>query len=96
MPFVVDEQPVGALGLCAAYPSLGVAVCARCPGGVLTGFTGSVALADRAGRRLVGWLAGFVLSVRWLPVPAGGDRGRGPPWWTRPQWRRPASNCGLR
>ena len=32
MGFVVDEQPVGALGSCAAYPSLGVAVCARCPG----------------------------------------------------------------
>ena len=43
MPFVVDEQPVGALGSCAAYPSLGVAVCARCPGRVLTGFTPSLA-----------------------------------------------------
>jgi hypothetical protein len=31
MPFVVDEHPVGALGSCAAYPSLGVTVCARCP-----------------------------------------------------------------
>jgi hypothetical protein len=30
--FVLDQQPVGALGSCAAYPSLGVAVCARCPG----------------------------------------------------------------
>ncbi len=31
MPFVVDEHPVRALGSCAAYPSLGVTVCARCP-----------------------------------------------------------------
>ena len=26
MPFVVDEHPVGALGSCGAYPSLGVTV----------------------------------------------------------------------
>jgi hypothetical protein len=31
MPFAVDEHPVGAFGSCAADPSLGVTVCARCP-----------------------------------------------------------------
>jgi hypothetical protein len=31
VPFAVDEHPVGSFGSCAADPSLGVAVCARCP-----------------------------------------------------------------
>ena len=29
MPFAVDEHPVGALGSCAAYPPLGIAIRAR-------------------------------------------------------------------
>ncbi len=29
VPFAVDEYPVGALGSCCAYPSLGIAVRAR-------------------------------------------------------------------
>jgi hypothetical protein len=29
--FVVDEHPIGALGPGCAYPSLGVAICPRCP-----------------------------------------------------------------
>ena len=41
VPFTVDEHPVGALGSCAAYPPLGIAIRARRPRRVLTVFTPS-------------------------------------------------------
>ena len=76
VPFTVDENPVGALGSCAAYPPLGMALRARrprrdCPAG--------------AGRVAAGWRGAFRPAlpgwVCWSPLRDGAHGAAGEPGW---------------
>jgi hypothetical protein len=48
VPFVVDQHPVGALGSCGAYPSLGIAVRAWGPSSAKISSNALVNLASRS------------------------------------------------
>ena len=74
MLFAVDQHPVGALGSCGAYPSLGVTVARGVRGGVFAIFTPSPAkiwskaLANLASRSRMTKRKELILAVL---LPAG-------------------------